>query len=175
MPAATALMTFADLERIPDSEGRFELRHGKLVKLTLPKHGEFLIQGNLRQTLEKAAGEKGEVVTQLGFQPKREYEYWLADVAFVSREHWLAIPDDGYFQGVPEIVIEVLSPSNTASEMLDKEQICLENGALEFWVVDPVRRQVRISTPDGRSITYKSGQEIPLLFGGNLQVDSIFA
>jgi len=42
-------------------------------------------------------------------------------------------------------------------------------------VVNAKLRQVEISTPDGRSITYKSGQEIPLLFGGTLAVDAIFA
>jgi hypothetical protein len=56
-----------------------------------------------------------------------------------------------------------------------REQICLENGAREFWAVDPVRSQVKVSTPDGHSVAYKSGQEIPLLFGGTLAVDSIFA
>jgi len=69
----------------------------------------------------------------------------------------------------------VLSPSNTAMEMLDKEALCLENGAREFWVVDLERRQVRVSNPDGHSITYKSTQEIPLLFGGSLSVDAIFS
>lgn len=168
-------MTFADLERLPDSNVRYELRHGALIALPAAKHGQFRIQQNLRRALEKAAGESGDGGTEFGFRPKPEYEYWVADVAFVSRERWRGIPDDGYLQGVPEIVIEVLSPSNTASEMLDQEQVCLENGGREFWVVDPVRAQVKISTADGRTATYKSGQEIPLLFGGTLAVDSIFA
>ncbi len=77
-------------------------------------------------------------------------------------------------RGAPDLVIEVLSPSNTASEMLDKEQICLDNGAREFWVVDPIRRQVKVSGSDGRAATYKAGQSIPLLFGGTLLVDLIF-
>jgi Uma2 family endonuclease len=71
--------------------------------------------------------------------------------------------------------MEVLSPSNTASEMLDKEQTCLENGAREFWVVDPVRKQVKVSGADGYAATYKAGQSIPLLFGGMLSLDSIFS
>ncbi len=86
----------------------------------------------------------------------------------------MAIQEDGYMEGAPDVVIEVLSPSNTASEMLDREQICLENGAREFWVVDPVRRQVKVSCADGRAATYKAGQSIPLLFGGMLPVDSTF-
>jgi hypothetical protein len=42
---------------------------------------------------------------------------------------------------------------------------------------DIVRQQVDVSTPDGHTITYKSGQSIPLLFaaGRSLPVDSIFA
>ena len=74
-------------------------------------------------------------------------------------------------------MIEILSPSNTVAEIYDKEKLCLENGAKEFWVVDPDRRQVKVSTPDGRTLTYQSGQEISLsvLGGAKIAVDSIFA
>ena len=54
------------------------------------------------------------------------------------------------------------SSSNTAAEMLDRRQVCLQNGALEFWLVDLEHRQVEVSTPDGRSTTYQRGQKIPL-------------
>jgi hypothetical protein len=47
--------------------------------------------------------------------------------------------------------------------------------SLEFWIIDIDRRQVKVSTPDGHAITYKSGQEIQLLFGGRLAVDAIFS
>jgi hypothetical protein len=38
-----------------------------------------------------------------------------------------------------------------------------------------VHRTVAVSTPDGRTITYKSGDEIPLMFGGAIAVDAVFA
>jgi Uma2 family endonuclease len=71
----------------------------------------------------------------------------------------------------------ILSPTNTAAEIYDKEQLCLENGAKEFWIVNADRRQVKVSTPDGHTVTWHSDQEIPLpLFGGaNLPVNTIFA
>ena len=59
-------------------------------------------------------------------------------------------------------MIEVLSPSNTVEEMLDKERTCLEGGCREFWLVDEKRRQVKVSTPDGVTRTYHEGQETPL-------------
>ena len=75
------------------------------------------------------------------------------------------------------IVIEVLSASNTVTEMLEKEQLCLANGCQEFWVVDPDLRIVKVMTPDGRGITYHSGQEIPLslLNNARISVDAVFA
>jgi Uma2 family endonuclease len=76
----------------------------------------------------------------------------------------------------PELVIEVLSPSNTAAEMRAKKKLCLENGSQQFWVVDKVHREVEVSTPDGRTVTYKAGQRIPLFFaaGKSISVDAIF-
>ena len=78
-------------------------------------------------------------------------------------------------EGAPDLVIEVLSPSNTAAEMLDKRNLCLETGSREFWVVDVDHRQVEVSIPDGHTITYKRGLEIPLFFGGRISVDAIFS
>ena len=74
-------------------------------------------------------------------------------------------------------MIEVLSPSNTVSEIFDKKTLCLENGSREFWVVDIEHRQVEVATPDGRTITYKAGQRIPLFFatGADIAIDAIFA
>jgi hypothetical protein len=41
-------------------------------------------------------------------------------------------------------------------------------------VVDIDRLQVKVSTPDGRTVAYKSGQEIALQFAGKLAVHEIF-
>ena len=95
------------------------------------------------------------------------------DLLFLSHSRQGLRKDDG-IHGAPDLVIEVLSPSNTVTEILDKEAMCLENGSKEFWVVDVDRQQVKVSTPDGRSVTYKSGATIPLFFGGSISVKDIF-
>jgi len=176
--ATTAkLMTFAEFERLPEREGlRQELRHGVLVQVAPPKFDHFMIQQILRDLLDKAAAGAGRAYTEVGFRALPEHEFCVADVAYAAHERWARCREEEYFRGAPEIVIEVLSPSNTVTEMLDKEKLCLENGCREFWLADPERRQVKVSTPDGRTITYRSGQEIPLplLNSGCLAVDSIF-
>ena len=90
---------------------------------------------------------------------------------------WQGIDLEGYFEGAPELVAEILSPSNTKQEMLDKKNVCLKNGGREFWVVDIDHRQVDVSIPDERTVTYRAGQQIPLFFviGTHLNVNAIFA
>jgi len=98
-------------------------------------------------------------------------------VAFLSKDRWDNIDPKGLLAGVPELVMEVLSPSNTVAEIIDKKTVCLENGAREFWVVDIEHRQVEVSTPDGRGTTYKASQHIPLFFAEDAQLaaDAIFS
>ena len=172
----TKLMTVAEYQQIPAPPGgRYELHHGELIKVAYPEFPHVRGQWQIRRLLEGAAGEAGVVEKEMPFRPLPEHECWSADVAFVSIERWQSI--DRWLFGAPDLVVEVLSPSNTAGKMLDKEKMCLENGAVEFWVVDIDRQQIKVSTPDGHTITYKSGQEIALFFapGKSVSVSAIFA
>ena len=52
------LITFAEFEQMPDApDGRYELRHGELVKVPPPKLPHARIQHRLRRLLESAAGD----------------------------------------------------------------------------------------------------------------------
>jgi Uma2 family endonuclease len=136
-----------------------------------------LVQGRLRDLLKRMAALGSYIETNLPYRALPEYELRVADVGYVSSERWSTIDVEDYVPGAPDLVIEVLSPSNSVAEMIEREQLCLENGAQEFWVVDPKRRLVKVSTPDGHTRTWKSGQQIPLpLFAGKaLPVDDIFS
>ena len=170
----TRLMTFEEFQQIPDPPGgRYELHHGELVEVAYPDYPHINAQRQLRRGLERAAGDSGIVDKEVPYRPLPEHECWCADVAFVSRDRWKSMKQTRWLIGAPDLVIEVRSPSNTDKEIREKEQICLQNGAREFWVVDTVVRTVRASTADG-SVMYTSGQSIPLFFGGSLAVDEIF-
>lgn len=60
----------------------------------------------------------------------------VADVAWASlaflRHHGTANP----YPEAPEIVVEVLSESNTRAEMDAKQRLYFERGAVEFWLCD---------------------------------------
>ena len=169
-------MTFAEFEKLREPEGfRYELHHGELVEVTFPKMTHMRAQERLLTLLRGAPSDTGIVTLEFGYRALPEGEARRADVAYVSTERWKELNPDDYFYGAPDLVIEVLSPSNTAAEMRDKRKLCLANGSREFWVVDPEQREVEVWTPDGRSVTHVAGQRVPLFFaeGPGIEVDGI--
>jgi Uma2 family endonuclease len=48
----------------------------------------------------------------------------------------------GYFQGPPDLAVEVMSPSDRAGEVLAKVQDWLAAGCRAVWVVDPTSQTV---------------------------------
>jgi Uma2 family endonuclease len=48
----------------------------------------------------------------------------------------LQIVRDGYPHGAPDLVIEILSPSNRSNDLIRKKRIYAEHGVREYWIVD---------------------------------------
>jgi Uma2 family endonuclease len=120
---------------------------------------------------------RGFLTNELPFRPAPEHQAWEADVGFVSQARWDA-DDNDYFLGAPDLVIEVLSKNNTMDEILERQDICLSNGCVEFWTVDPKRRTVMVTTPDRRTIAWDTSMKIPAPFspadGAPIPVAAIF-
>lgn len=171
-------MTVEQFRALPEPrEGCYELHHGVPILMTFPKKRHWTIQHRLMRLLDPLASGRGVVGVEFAFRPLSDQELWRADVAFASHEQDDSTDPDDNLRGVPELVIEVLSPSNTVSEIGEKEAMCLENGCLEFWVVDPKRKTVKVSTPDRKTITYVEGDKIQLGVpaAGELAVSDIFS
>lgn len=160
-------MTVEQFRQLPEDAGPayHELRHGELVALTRPKLKHALIQRDLRELLTPHAEYGSCVDTWVAYRPLPEYELWVAGVAYVSAERFREADPEDNIRGAPELVVGVLSPSNTAAEMRDRERVCLDNGSLGFWVVDAGGGQVKVTTVDGRSAIFQSADEIPVPFG----------
>jgi Uma2 family endonuclease len=60
----------------------------------------------------------------------------VADVVWASSGFMAVHRHEDSYSNAPELCIEVLSPSNTNSEMLEKRNLYFEQGALEFWLCD---------------------------------------
>jgi Uma2 family endonuclease len=179
MATATArpiLITVAQYRDLPEKEDFIqELHWGQVVEWTRPKMRHVKIQSRLVRLLRPKAEHLGVIESEAPFRALPEFELRAADVAFITQQRWDAADDEDNLSGSPELVIEVLSRSNTNPEMKEKAALFLSTGAQEFWVVSPRKKTVTvISSQD--TLVYSSGQKIPLtLFGGFLSVDEIFS
>jgi Uma2 family endonuclease len=69
------------------------------------------------------------------------------DVSFVSAARLAAGPtpvDGELLRIVPDLVIEILSPSTRARDLGEKRELYESNGVREYWVVDSRERTVRV-------------------------------
>ncbi len=68
------------------------------------------------------------------------------DVSFIAKE-WLQgvkrLPR-GYFQGSPDLAVEILSPRNTVEEIHDKIVEYFENGTCLVWLIHPDEQYVLV-------------------------------
>ena len=73
--------------------------------------------------------------------------------------------DKGSINGAPDLVIEIISPSNTNSECFRKFNYYLKAGVREYWVVDPELKKVQVHIyEDGHYIStvYEDNDRIPV-------------
>jgi len=174
--AEPLLMTVAQYRQLSNRDDVIqELHWGQVVILTRPKMRHAKIQSRLVRLLRPKAEHLGVVESEVAFRALPEYDLRGADVAFISRQRWDTTPDDDNLRGSPEIVIEVLSPSNTKAEIREKAALYLSTGAQEFWIVDPKRRTVTVTRSEGEAGVFSAGEKLPLsMFGGDLEVAQIF-
>ena len=76
-----------------------------------------------------------------------------ADVSFVRKERMPRL-DDGFFPGPPDLAVEVTSPDQSYTAVLDKTLCWLDHGTPLVWVIDPIARRVT---------TYRSRDDIRML------------
>ena len=66
------------------------------------------------------------------------------DVGFIRANRVPRVRTQGYFQGPPDLAVEVVSPTDRAGEVLAKVQDWLAAGCRAVWVVDPTSQTVSV-------------------------------
>jgi len=81
-------------------------------------------------------------------------------------------------RGAPDLVVEILSPTNTAIEMERKLKLYRQAGVREYWVIDPENNGLTVYLFPNKSInTYECKDIVPvaILPGLNITLEQVFA
>jgi Uma2 family endonuclease len=163
MPPAT-LQTAEDLLRFREPGKTAELVRGVLVVREPPStsHGDRAARLTVQVGAFVQREGLGKVFAQdTGFKIERDPDTVRApDLAFVARDRLARIPEEGYAELAPDLVAEVLSPSDRPGEVLEKVGQWLSAGARLAWVLDPARRHARLYRADGRVSIVGPGEEL---------------
>jgi Uma2 family endonuclease len=157
MTIISHLISAEELFQMPNP-GRCELMRGELIMMSLAGslHGKITARlgAHLYGFVEQ--NKLGIVFgAETGFHIRRDPDTVLApDVSFVRAER---IPDplpQSFFDGPPDLAVEVLSPNDRASEVQAKIHDWLDAGCRAVWVVDPQTKSITV---------YKSVHDIVVL------------
>jgi Uma2 family endonuclease len=180
MGIATTISTAEELLAAGDI-GRCELVRGEIIMMSPAGAAHGRITNEIAYLLTRFVKERdlgGIFAAETGFQiASRPDTVRAPDVAFVSKERLATEPARGFWQGPPDLAVEVLSPGDTAGEMQAKVQDWLGAGTSQVWVVDPARRTVSVYRPTAPMEVFAGSDEVnaeDLFPGLRLTVADVF-
>jgi Uma2 family endonuclease len=157
--ARAPVMTAQELVRLPDDGQRYELIKGELTVMTpaSARHGRIANTIAFLLTLHVRQHSLGVVyAAETGFKLQENPDtVRAADAAFVAQGRIpTAGEPQGYWDIAPDLVVEVVSPSDSAPAIQSKVMDWLTAGSRVVWVIYPDTQTV---------IEYRSLEQIQVL------------
>ena len=174
------ILTYEDYRNTPDDQ-RYELLDGALVVLPTPNIAHQRVLGDLSFALHDFVREKrvGAAFLRVAVV-LADTNVVEPDITFVSASGMDIVESDN-IRGAPDLVVEIISPSNPERDVVRKRDIYARNGVGEYWIVDPEARSIRVMALEGSTYSiigeYGAGDKLtsPTLKGLGLEVEGVFA
>jgi Uma2 family endonuclease len=187
MAIAAEPLTYEQYMVEPEIRKRYDIIDGVRVFMTSPSITHQKILGNIYSTFRVwCQGRRdGEVIIApcdvlIRRSPLRTRQ---PDLLFISHERLggRSLDDPSPLQPAPELVIEILSPSNIGRALADKSADYVQVGVLECWVVNHSSQTVEVIRLTQRGTetvaTYGRGETVQSITFSDLTmaVDEVFA
>ncbi len=146
MTTETRRMTYEEYLEGPEIKGRYDVIDGVLIMAPSPtrKHQEIL--GQLYHLLRNFLDENhfgNAFIAPLDVVVERDpLKTRQPDLLFVSNERTEILQE--IVEGAPDLVVEILSPSNSRADIQDKLNDYVGLGVRECWLVSPEGRTVEV-------------------------------
>jgi len=177
---SSAPLTLEEFSRLPGDGARHEMNAGELITLPPPKSAHSRLARFVFLALNDFVQREGasEVYQETGYILSHEpLTIRQPDVSVLSTARVQATPEDSYFEGAPELAVEILSPSDTVEALQAKVEQYLQTGATQVWVLSPKTQEVFVYQSQ-RTLVLNSNQVLEggdLLPGFSIRVSDLFS
>jgi len=129
-------LTYADYVLFPDDGNQHEIINGRhyMNAAPNPRHQTVsrLIQFQLMDQIEMPGhGQVFNAPIDVQFD---DFNVVQPDIVVVMKQNRIVTPTK--IKGIPDLVVEILSPSTSERDQCLKKQLYEQNGVREFWIVD---------------------------------------
>ena len=161
LPQTDSLFTYADYRDWELAEGeRYELIYGEAFAMAAPGERHQLVLGELFAQFHAYLKGKPCKVFPAPYDVRLFYREDDCDDTVVQPDITVVCDEkkrggEGC-RGAPDLVVEILSPSNSASEMGRKFRLYRNAGVREYWVLSPEDKVLGTYRFDGNVIHFRS-------------------
>jgi Uma2 family endonuclease len=160
----TTLEEFAQRPNLEESPA-WELFNGQVLQKPMPTFHHSRLQKCLVAAID-AANSPYEAFPEL--RCVLSQNSIVPDIAAI---HKTQIPTRNEpFQGAPNWLIEILSPDQSTTKLIEKIQICVDEGAQLGWLIDSQESIIMVFLPDQSFRVLKNESLLPVLSKMTLQL-----
>jgi Uma2 family endonuclease len=145
IPEGKIILTYEDYVLLPTDRNRYEILEGELTVTPAPSTKHQTASGNLFVLLahyikERDLGKLFHAPIDLILESTSVLQ---PDLLFVTKARQHIITERA-IEGVPDLVIEILSPGTSRTDRVTKAQIYARYGVPHYWIVDPEQEVIEI-------------------------------
>lgn len=175
-------MTVEEFEVYAAKHGRCELIHGEVREMTPASYDHGDITGKLhfyiaQQVIPNDLGKLLAAETGFRLDDEQGPVVRAPDIAFVSNERLPKEKPTSFATFAPDLIVETLSPGDSAESVSEKILWWLGKGVREAWVADPANKTVTLHWPDGTSRRFGVDQSVndsQVLPGLTIELSKVF-
>jgi Uma2 family endonuclease len=142
---AAGLLSYADLQRMPDDGRQYELYDGEVRVVPSPTNRHQVVLKNLVALLMEHEKQSG---GRLLFAPSdvvfNQYNVIQPDLLYFAEARRHLVQLDKPTDAAPDLTVEVVSPGTSAHDRGRKQAVCARFGVREYWLVDPFDETIEI-------------------------------
>ena len=142
----TLPLTYDDLVNTPDDGKRYEIIDGEMLVSASPNRAHQITAQNVNLVLVDASdrGRLGIVLFAPVDVRLSPHDIVQPDLLFIHRERLHIYGPTGPVEGPPDIVVEILSPTSYARDLVKKAKLYAWGKVPEYWQADATARTLTV-------------------------------